>query len=92
MHNGNPFLNIFAAALALAGLLLLASCSSNNPIDAETRILIDSTANAQIFKARKELDSLCSVQEKQLMPHLVDSIKQVRLREIEQQLKSIPKQ
>lgn len=85
-------MKMLLAVLACSGLCLLASCSNNNPIDAETRIIIDSTANAQIFKAQKEIDSLCRVQEKELMPHLVDSIKQVRLREIERQLKSIPKQ
>lgn len=91
MHNGNPFIKIVHNTLIASALCLLISCGGNAPIDAETRIFIDSTANARIFQAQKELDSLCRVQEKELMPYLIDSIKQVRLREIERQLKTIPK-
>jgi hypothetical protein len=78
--------------LAAAFATLLCACGgSSAPLDADTRMTIDSTANAQINKARIELDSLCKVAERTQMAHLVDSIKKVRLMEIEKQLKSVPR-
>lgn len=65
--------------------------SGNTPMDAETRITIDSIVTAQNAMVRKEIDSLCIVYEKNMLPHLIDSIKKVRLREIEEQLKTVPK-
>lgn len=67
------------------------SCGGEAPIDAETRMEIDSTVAAQSNYARKELDSLCVVYEKTLLPQMIDSIKKVRLKEIERQLKTVPK-
>lgn len=60
-------------------------------MDAETRIAIDSIVTAQNTLVRKEIDSLCAIYEKNMLPHLIDSIKKVRLREIEEQLKTVPK-
>ncbi|MBK8968565.1 MAG: hypothetical protein IPM36_18235 [Lewinellaceae bacterium] len=72
--------------------LLVAGCgNSNTPLDAGTRQRIDSTAAAQIRLAREELDSMCKLQEKTVLPQLVDSIKKKRLREIQEQLKTVPK-
>jgi len=67
----------------------LSACGGEAPIDADTRATIDSTATSQISLARQELDSLCTAAEKTELPQLVDSIKKVRLREIEEQLKNI---
>lgn len=71
--------------------LLLACGSPNTPLDADTRIRIDSIANAQIARAQLEYDSLCKAVLLTELPRLVDSIKQIRLREIEEQLKTVPK-
>lgn len=70
---------------------LLSACGNEAPMDANTRAAIDSTATSQISLARIELDSACTAAEKTELPLLVDSIKKVRLREIEQQLKNIRK-
>ncbi len=72
-------------------LCLLACGSPNAPLDAETRTRIDSIANAQIAKAQMEHDSLCKAAKITQLPHLVDSIKKIRLREIEEQLRTVPK-
>ena len=72
-------------------LCLLACGSPNAPLDAETRTRIDSIANAQIAKAQMEHDSLCKAAQITQLPHLVDSIKKIRLREIEEQLRTVPK-
>lgn len=72
--------------------LSLAACGSpNTPLDADTRIRIDSIANAEIAKAQVKYDSLCKAAKTTQLPHLVDSIKKIRLREIEEQLKTVPK-
>ncbi len=73
-------------------LLLLAGCdSASTPLDADTRDRIDSLSAMGIRQAHQEMDSLCQLQRKTVLPHLVDSIKQKRLREIEQQLKTVPR-
>lgn len=83
------FIRLF---LAIAATTVLHACGGGAaPLDADTRAAIDSTATAQISKARMELDSICLVEERTKMPQLVDSIKKIRLREIEEQLKLIPK-
>ncbi len=88
-HQKKP---ISAIVLAVAFTALLSACGGSNvPLDADTRAAIDSTATAQIAKARVELDSLCATSERMQMAHLVDSIKKVRLQEIEEQLKQIPR-
>jgi hypothetical protein len=73
-------------------LLLLTACGdSNAPLDARTRQAIDSISSAEIALARRELDTLCQQSRLTELPRLVDSIKQHRLREIEEQLKTIPR-
>ena len=75
----------------VSALCLLACGSQNTPLDADTRMRIDSIANAQIAKAQVVQDSLCNAAKITQLPHLVDSIKNIRLREIEAQLKTVPK-
>ena len=88
-HLANALCNcLLPIAIALC---LLACGSQNTPLDADTRIRIDSTANAQIAKAQVEHDSLCKIAQITILPHLVDSIKKIRMREIEEQLKTVPK-
>lgn len=87
-----PTATATATATATVTALFFLSCGLQNaPIDADTRLRIDSTSNAQIAQAQLYYDSLCKSAQLTLLPHLVDSIKQVRLREIEAQLKTIPK-
>ena len=70
----------------------LAACGGpNTPLDAGTRQVIDSIAAAEIRQARMEIDSLCKLERSTVLPRLVDSIKQKRLREIQEQLKTVPK-
>jgi hypothetical protein len=71
--------------------ILIACGSQNTPMDADTRMRIDSIANAQIAQAQVLHDSLCKAAERTHLPYLVDSIKKIRLREIEEQLKTVPK-
>ena len=75
------------------GLLIvwLSACNGKVPLDAPTRNAIDSTATAHIAKARVEIDSMCAVTEQNKMPFWIDSIKKIRLQEIEEKLKTIPK-
>ena len=63
----------------------------DTPLDADTRRQIDSLSNAGIRQARQEIDSLCKVWEQTELPGLVDSFQQVRRREIEEQMKTVPK-
>lgn len=80
--------------LCIAGgvsILCFACGGGNTPLDADTRAAIDSATTAQINLARVHLDSVCSTEERTQMAHLVDSIKQVRLKEIAEQLKRVPR-
>jgi hypothetical protein len=70
---------------------MLACGGSETPLDAKTREAIDSLSTAEIRVLRIELDSQCQMARVTQMPQLVDSIKQVRLSEIQAQLKTIPK-
>jgi hypothetical protein len=73
-------------------LPLMAACGSpDTPLDADTRKRIDSIATEHIRLARNEMDSLCQQSRSGKLPGLVDSIRQIRLQEIEQQLKTIPR-
>lgn len=73
-------------------LSLLPSCGPNDkPLDADTRQAIDSIATAQINEVRIEMDTLCQQRRLAELPRLVDSIRAHRLREIQEQLKTIPK-
>jgi hypothetical protein len=76
----------------LLPLLLFIACNNpDTPLDADSRQAIDSISSSQISLARMELDSLCRQRRVTELPRLVDSIKQVRLREIQEQLKTVPK-
>lgn len=79
------------ASLSIFFLLLGACGNPNTPLDAGTRQKIDSLTAGGINAARQELDSLCLLQRATVLPGLVDSIKKKRLREIERQLKTVPK-
>lgn len=68
------------------------SCgSAETPLDANTRQTIDSLSTSEIRLLRVELDSQCQLARTTQIPHLIDSIKQRRLYEIQEQLKTIPK-
>ena len=90
-----PFALFTRRRLAVGRCLLpLAFCacgSPSTPLDADTRQRIDSAATEQIRLATFGLDSHCTYIRYSSMQRLVDSIKQVRLREIEEQLKAVPK-
>lgn len=90
-----PFTFFTLRRLTIGGYLLpfvFFSCGSpNTPLDADTRQRIDSAATEQIRIARSRLDSQCTFTRYHGMHKLVDSIKQVRMREIEEQLKTVPR-
>ena len=89
LRHGNRLFHLY---LVLNVVGVLGACGGGDaPLDAETRATIDSTAAAQIGLARLLLDSLCAHTEQTQMAHLVDSMKQVRTREIAEQLRSIQK-
>lgn len=72
--------------------VLWAACGpTDTPLDAETRLEIDTTVSNQLLYVRKEMDSICRDYEKQHLKELVDSIRQVREEEIARQLKNIPR-
>lgn len=76
----------------IVAAILLAGCgNANTPLDADTRSRIDSIANVRIALAQKENDSLCKAAQTTVLPHLIDSLKKERLREIQEQLKTVPK-
>ncbi len=81
--------------IRLFTLLLLAGATgcdqSKVPLDAESRRMVDSLSAAYIGNERRVIDSFCKAQNTTVLPHLIDSIKQVRKRQIEEQLKAIPK-
>ncbi len=83
---------IFAAIITFISVCGWLSCgSAETPLDANTRQTIDSLATAEIRVLRIELDSQCQMARVTVVPQMVDSIKRVRLREIEEQLRTIPK-
>ncbi len=72
--------------------LALAACeSANTPLDADTRQAIDSISALRIRQTRAEMDSLCNLNRPKILPRLVDSMRTVRKREIEEALKNVPK-
>lgn len=69
-----------------------AACGSPaTPLDADTRYRIDSAATEQIRQVDYELDTLCVYLRYHDMERLVDSFRQVRKRQIEEQLKNVPR-
>lgn len=87
-------INIFTATSILPVLMAViwGGCGpSGAPLDAETRLEIDTTVSNQLLYVRKEMDSVCRDYEKQHLEELVDSIKKVREEEIARQLKTVTK-
>jgi hypothetical protein len=84
---------IIAIGVALCATLFTApACEyANRPLDADERRLVDSLAAAGISMQRYLIDSTCKVEQTTVVPHLIDSIKKVRQREIDEQIKAIPK-
>lgn len=80
---------------AVCGMLIalgFASCgTAETPLDAIARGTVDSIATVEIRQLRIELDSQCKQAQVTVLPHLVDSIRQIRLQEINEQLKTVPK-
>lgn len=72
-------------------LSLMACVNTNRPLDADERHQVDSLAAAAIGVARRDLDSICRDQRKNYLPLLIDSLKKERLRNIQEQIKQIPK-
>lgn len=69
-----------------------AACEgSSAPMDAETRQAIDSIATAQISTLRVQLDTQCAQRHRTELPLLIDSIRQKRLKEINEKLKGVVK-
>ncbi len=83
--------SLFLFALCLLPLAFCSCGSPNTPLDADTRQRIDSAATEQIRLVTFELDTHCTRIRYGEMIRLVDSIKQVRIKEIEEQLKAVPK-
>lgn len=77
--------------LPLLCFCAIACGSSNTPLDAGTRQAIDSISSLQIRQARVELDTQCAARRRTELPRLVDSIKNERIREIQQQLRTVPR-
>ena len=87
-----PYTTILKCIMVLIAALAFYACGETQaPLDADTRIKIDSTILAQTTKARQEIDSLCKAAEQTQLPMLVDSIKKVRKKEIEAQLRTVPR-
>lgn len=83
---------IYPGFFLSVALLGLPACGGPDaPLDADTRQRIDSIAAAQIRQTRISLDSFCQLQRSVQLPVLMDSIRQVRLKEIEQKLRTIPR-
>jgi hypothetical protein len=82
----------FSSGLLLAALFLLPACGNapETPLDAVTRLRIDSITAAQIRDLRVVLDSQCQAERTAQLPVLMDSIRKVRLREIEEKLRTVP--
>ncbi|MBK8556384.1 MAG: hypothetical protein IPL65_11735 [Lewinellaceae bacterium] len=74
-------------------LLWLFSCenATQKPIDGKTRQVIDSLSGVAQRDAKTVVDSLCQDLNRQEMPRLIDSIKQIRLQEIAEKMKTVPK-
>ena len=81
-------LRYFVPTLAL---LFCACGATETPLDADTRKAIDSISTVRIRIVRASLDSLCRQNHVTVLPHMIDSLRQVRVSEIERQLKTVPK-
>ncbi len=76
---------------SLLSCILAACTESNAPLDPKVRYQIDSLTFAQTQKAKVEIDSWCAQERAMRLPALIDSIRHQRLREIERQLKGLPR-
>lgn len=83
---------LFLLTGLLLVLLYVSACGNvpDPPLDADTRQRIDSISAAQIRNLRLVLDSQCRSERATLLPVMMDSIRKVRLREIEEKLRTIP--
>lgn len=72
---------------------LCPSCEEfvKKPLDARTRDVIDSAANAQSRLAREAVDSFYKINHDRLLHYYMDSLMTVRRREIEEQIRSVKK-
>lgn len=86
-----PFSLVYFLLPFVLCFLLQACGGAGTPLDAGTRQAIDSIASAEIRQARIDIDSLCKMERTTTLPRLVDSIKQKRIREIQEQLKTVPR-
>jgi len=77
--------------LLIFSIILLSACGAggNKALDAKTRQAIDSISAEQIRLARIDLDSQCIQQRITELPLLVDSIRDVREKQIREKLKGI---
>lgn len=83
---------MFLKTLFLTSALLFGACEGpEKPLDADTRQFIDSVATEHIRLAREQLDSQCKTQHTTVLPRMVDSLKAVRKKEIEEKLRGVAK-
>lgn len=75
----------------MAGLCPACDKIFKKPVDARTREVIDSTANAQSRLAREAVDSFYKINHDRLLHYYMDSLTTVRRREIEEQMRSVKK-
>lgn len=88
----HPFYMTYLRLFTPVILLLFFSCgSTETPLDADTRKAIDSISVERIRVVRSGLDSVCKQERITVLPHLVDSLRQQRISEIEKQLKTVPR-
>lgn len=81
----------FQKTVAIALIFTVISACGNltkKPIDAKTRDIIDSVANAQCRQIRSELDTFYNQNHPVLMQKLMDSLMVERRKEIEKQVQS----
>lgn len=88
-----PYLLRRLPRLLLVLPLLWAACknAAQKPLDGKSREIVDSLTAEGIRLARKETDSLCLLERKNRMPKVIDSLKQIRLREIEEKMRTAPR-
>ncbi len=66
-------------------LILMTSCGrSDNNLTPEERVVVDSLYNVSMSKEKITQDSICLIEKDTTFKYAVDSIKKVRIAEIEQ--------
>lgn len=86
MHPDKYFISKPVSGLVLL-VLFASACKYDAPLDADTRRAIDSLATEQIKVSKQELDSACLLAHQNRLPLIVDSLKQARKKQIEDNLK-----